>query len=305
VGPQVVIVGELTLDDVIVEERRCDWKQVGGGALYSAIGTLGWGASPVISATVGADYPAHLVDTLEDAGISLNGITRIEGNSLGLWLLYEKSGRRHQVEKSSGSTFDALDRARKPWSETYPRPDGLHVAPQTAEGQIQALRQAEGLNVPITQDVLIEPFILIDLYRSGEALRGATAFLPSLQEVRQIWGDISDHDLLHIVREIADVRHLVITRGALGADVVTESGRCRVPPCNTKLVDSTGAGDAFSGGFLTGLIDTGDPVAAAVRGAVSASVVVETSGALAAIMALDRKVFERRENELRRKVTAT
>lgn len=297
-----MIVGELTLDDVIIEDRRCDWKQVGGGALYSAIGALGWEASPMISATVGADYPAHLMHTLESTGISLSGITRIEDNSLGLWLLYENNGRRHQVEKSSGSTFDALDRARRPWSEIYPRPDGLHVAPQTVDGQIQALRQADGLNIPVTQDILIEPFIHIDLYRSGEALRGATAFLPSLQEVGQIWGDIRDHDLLHMVREVADVRHLVITRGELGADVITESGRCRIPPCNTTLVDPTGAGDAFSGGFLTGLIETGDPVAAAVRGAVSASVVVETSGALAAIEALDRKLFERRENELRRKV---
>lgn len=297
-----MIVGELTLDDVIVEGSHCDWGQVGGGALYSAIGALAWGASPQISATVGADYPDELVETLQSAGIDLRGLTRIEGNSLGLWLLYEKGGRRHQVEKESGSTFEALDLARKPWPAVYSRPDGLHVAPQTAEGQLAALEQAAGLSIPVTQDLLVEPFISLDLYRSGAALRGTTAFLPSQQEVRQIWGDVSDRDLLRIVREAAGVRHLVITRGELGADVVTEYGALRVPPCNTRFVDPTGAGDAFSGGFLAGFLETGDPVEAAVRGAVSASVVVETRGALAAIDALERKTVQNRANQLRARV---
>lgn len=301
-GTCAVIVGELTLDDVIVEDESCEWKQVGGGALYSAIGSLTWGTTPSINATVGADYPAHLLTSLEGKGIDLSGITRVEGPSLGLWLLYERNGRRHQVEKSSGSTFDDLDRARKPWTETYKKPDGIHVAPQSVGGQLAALSQARTFDGPVTQDVLIEPFVSIDPYRSGEALRGSTAFLPSQQEVRQIWGDISDWDLLRTVHELADVRYLVVTRGELGADVVTQEGRFRVPPCNMKLVDPTGAGDAFSGGFLAGLIDTDDPMESAVRGAVSASIVVETSGALSAIGALDTTEVERRANKLRRKV---
>lgn len=85
--------------------------------------------------------------------------------------------------------------------------------------------------------------------------------------------------------------------------MVMENEMFRVPPCNTKLVDPTGAGDAFSGGYLAGLIETGDPVEAAVRGAVSASIIVETSGALAAIGALAPTVAKSRANELRRKVT--
>lgn len=297
-----MIVGELTLDDVIAEGSYCDWGQVGGGALYSATGALTWDASPEICATVGSDYPEDPIATLQNAGVDLRGITRIRENSLGLWLLYEKGGRRHQVEKESGSTFETLDRARRPWPEVYARPAGLHVAPQTAEGQLATLEQAAGLSIPVTQDLLVEPFISADLYRSGAAMRGTTAFPPSQQEVRQIWGDVSDRHLLRIVHETAGVRRLVVTRGELGADVVTEGGTLRVPPCNTRLVDPTGAGDAFSGGFLAGFVETGDATEAAVHGAVSASVVVETRGALAAIDALERRDVVSRTNELRKKV---
>ena len=42
-----------------------------------------------------------------------------------------------------------------------------------------------------------------------------------------------------------------------------------------KVVDTTGAGDAFCGGFQVGLFETGDPVQAALYGAVSASFVIE------------------------------
>jgi sugar/nucleoside kinase (ribokinase family) len=45
----------------------------------------------------------------------------------------------------------------------------------------------------------------------------------------------------------------------------------------------TGVGNAYCGGFLVGLAQTHDPVEAAVRGAVSASIVVEGKGALYAL----------------------
>ncbi len=59
--------------------------------------------------------------------------------------------------------------------------------------------------------------------------------------------------------------------------------RWRIPAYPARVRDVTGAGDAFCGGFLVGLIRTGDPKEAALHGAVSASLVVEGSGALYAI----------------------
>jgi ribokinase len=47
--------------------------------------------------------------------------------------------------------------------------------------------------------------------------------------------------------------------------------------------DVTGAGDAYCGGFMVGLSETGDPVEAALRGAISASITVEGIGATYAL----------------------
>ena len=55
----------------------------------------------------------------------------------------------------------------------------------------------------------------------------------------------------------------------------TEAKWVDIPVFPTNVKDPTGAGDAFCGGFQVGLFETGDPVQAALYGAVSASFVIE------------------------------
>ena len=57
----------------------------------------------------------------------------------------------------------------------------------------------------------------------------------------------------------------------------------QIPTCPTQVVDPTGAGDAFCGGFLVGLARTGDPIQACHYGAVSASFIIEQFGVLHAL----------------------
>jgi ribokinase len=54
-----------------------------------------------------------------------------------------------------------------------------------------------------------------------------------------------------------------------------------VPVYPAQVRDTTGAGDAYCGGFLAGYLLNSDPVIAALYGTVSASYVIEAIGALA------------------------
>lgn len=294
---QIVTCGELTVDDVIFEDGDTHWKQIGGGALYSAIGVLAWGVSPAINATIGADYPTKHLERLAASGIDVDDLTRIEAPSLGLWLLYERGGHRHQVQKVSGSTFEVLDAARDDGRLVIA--DGVHLAPQSVQGHIRSLETVRDTGATVTHDLLIEPFIDVAAYRNGEAIAGATAFLPSDQEIQQVWGDMAPEELLTRLRESAGIEHLVVKRGEAGADAVNETGAVRVPVVPVETVDPTGAGDAFSGGFLVGLLRTSDPVEAVIHGTVSASFVVETRGSLDALAGLDAGLASRRAQDLR------
>lgn len=297
----LVTVGELTVDDVVVEGGEVDWQQAGGGALYSAVGATVWSADVGLSSAVGDDYPQELLDGLSAAGLDLRGVLRSpQTRSLGLWLLYESDGTRRQVQKARGGTFDELDALRPSPAECGLDPAAVHVAPQSSAGQLRVLDQLRGQDVLVTLDLLIEPYIDRTPYLSGAALAGVDAFLPSAQEVVDVWGH---EDTLELGRWLAahgSDALLAVKRGAAGVDVLVEGAVVRVPTVVEDLRDPTGAGDAFCGGFLAGLLETRDPVEAAVRGVVSASFVCETRGALAALAHIDPDTAQRRAQAARR-----
>ena len=62
--------------------------------------------------------------------------------------------------------------------------------------------------------------------------------------------------------------------------------RWSIPAYPSQVIDPTGAGDAFGGGFLAGFRKTYDPVEASLYGNISASLVIEGSPPFYAIDAM-------------------
>jgi ribokinase len=109
-------------------------------------------------------------------------------------------------------------------------------------------------------------------------------FLPSEQEVESILGK---GDPWLAARQFAEAGPavVVIKAGSKGSLVYDRQsgGRWLVPAYPAHVVDVTGAGDAYCGGFMVGYDETEDPVLAGCYGAVSASFVLEGFGALFAL----------------------
>lgn len=298
---ELATVGELTIDDVVIEDEGIDWKQPGGGALYSAVGALLWSSEVAVVAGVGDDYPVDLLERMAAAGLDVTSVSRATtAHSIGLWLLHEGSGRRRQLEKAGGGTMLELDTARARLPERVRRASGVHLAPQTSVGHRRALAELADTGALITLDLFVESFLDVGPYVDGSALAGVDAFLPSEQEVRDLWGHADLRRLDGELRSLGLDLVLVVKRGAEGADVLLEDSVAHVPAVRVDLVDPTGAGDAFCGGFLAELARTGDPVEAAVAGCVSASFVCETRGALAAAGILDAEHAATRSTAVRR-----
>jgi sugar/nucleoside kinase (ribokinase family) len=120
-------------------------------------------------------------------------------------------------------------------------------------------------------------------------LTGLTAFLPSEEELRALFQGRTT-DLWAMAEALAayGCEILVIKRGEGGQFVYDSGARTRweVPAYPSRIVDPSGAGDAFCGGFLAGYRDSYDPVQAALYGNISASLVVEGIGPFYAIGAL-------------------
>ncbi len=71
---------------------------------------------------------------------------------------------------------------------------------------------------------------------------------------------------------------LVVTQGAQGAVLRTDAGRQKVNACPVTVVDTTGAGDGFTIGFLAGLLKGYSPLVSTQMGSVVASFVLEKTG---------------------------
>jgi sugar/nucleoside kinase (ribokinase family) len=109
-------------------------------------------------------------------------------------------------------------------------------------------------------------------------IAGAGVLLPNLDEGRALTG-------LDDPSEVADALGrrfplVALTMGNAGV-IVAERGKpqVKVDAVRTQRVDPTGAGDAFSAGFLAEWVQSGDAVAAASAGVVVAAEAVTAVGA--------------------------
>lgn len=75
-------------------------------------------------------------------------------------------------------------------------------------------------------------------------------------------------------------RRTIVKRGARGAVALVDGGALRVPAPRVRVVDTTGAGDAFDGGFLAALV-AGEPLEGCLRAGIRlASRSVRAAGGL-------------------------
>ena len=71
----------------------------------------------------------------------------------------------------------------------------------------------------------------------------------------------------------------IITLGEAGSELYNQTGKLTIPSFKAaQVVDPTGAGDAYRGGLLSGLINGGNLETSALQGSVCASFAVECKG---------------------------
>lgn len=74
------------------------------------------------------------------------------------------------------------------------------------------------------------------------------------------------------------IDQVVVKRGAAGAGVHTADGRWETPAVPVTSIDTVGAGDAFTAGYLSALLDGADIAGRLRRGALAGAFAVSTTG---------------------------
>ena len=112
-------------------------------------------------------------------------------------------------------------------------------------------------------------------------------FMPNLEEAQMITG-LTDLDELCDFFLNAGAKHVVLKMGARGSLIKNKEGmRSRIPAYKVDVVDTTGCGDAWTGGFIAGLSRGMTIEEAAKLGSACGSLVATGLGSDAGIIDLD------------------
>jgi sugar/nucleoside kinase (ribokinase family) len=278
VRPELVGLGNLVLDDLVFPDGRTRFGEPGGAMLYAALAAALWRVPTGIVSCCGEDYPRPLLDLLRGRGVDLEGVRRSGGRTLRTWLLYEGRVRR-VVHRLDGPTHAAVSPRPADVPAGWARAPAFLVSPMPMDVQQDLVDSLSG-----SPDALIalDPFALV----TDETLPAWRALVSRvdifLASEDEMWPEAVGWDPRRALASLAGGRlHFALLkrgeRGGLLYDCREERllewpGRVR------RVVDPTGAGDAFASGFLAGLL-RGDPLERALaRGAVGASFAIEDWG---------------------------
>ncbi|MDG4650173.1 carbohydrate kinase family protein [Roseibacterium sp. SDUM158017] len=321
--PDLVTVGGLTVDNVVAADGTVALDQAGGNGAYSAVGALAWVARVGLVSCAVSTYPPDVLKRLRAGGVDLAGVAWSEqALSAGSWFLYDGDGRRDEGLTAPG---DALAEAGFPTDRLTPAQTAEWRAvlqARRALGEIgysefrerhplraaqvpESWRAVKGVHLaPSAPSVVAE---MLDLFSRdgttitadpgwqlaeagldaiGPILSRLDAFLPSEVELRALVPGAHPADAIAVLAGRCPGA-VAVKMGPEGALVWDRASRApvTVPVHHVETRDPTGAGDSFSGGFLAGLVETGDPVQAARFGAISAARVVSSFGAAGALPA--------------------
>lgn len=289
-APELVLVGNLLVDDLVYDDGTTRMGQPGGALLHAAIAATAFGAKVGCVSIVGSDYPARALTALEARGVSLEGVSRLEGPGVRVWLLYE-AGARRMIPWLGRPTHADVSPLPESYPKAYEGAKGVHVAPMPWERQA-AFVEAVGRG---GQQVSLDPCEPLDdagLDRVRSTLAHVDVLFVSDDEVG--FGDPAGALASLAAGRTQCVLH---RRGREGGIVYRPDGsRTTWRAYPASEVDPTGAGDVFAAAFMAAWVGGASLRDAVARGAAAASVAVEGVGSDALLDARESELVRRADD---------
>ncbi len=253
--PDLVLLGNLLVDDIVYADGSSRMGQAGGAMLYSSLAAVLWDAPTGCVSVQGDDYPESMLAALRDKGVMLEGLRRLGANGIRTWLLYEGNLRR-VIHRLGCPTHEAVSPVPDDVPQAWRRARAFHLAPMplaTQTALVRAIRAWESPESPAF--ISVDPYVLVTpetLAPWGELLAHVDAFFPSEDEL--LLPGATD-DPARVLASLAGgrLRYVFAKRGAAGG-VMFDAHTHKLhewPSLTPAILEPTGAGDAFMSGFVT------------------------------------------------------
>jgi ribokinase len=255
-----------------------DFRIFGGGkGANQALSAARSGARTAILGALGDDdFGRQRLADLRADGVDASHVAMVAGVSSGVALITVEDGGENRILYVPGAT-SRIDSAAAEVAIRGTSPDVILVTLEPPrEALARILETAKELGVPVAMSATPEPAAGAELAARADVL------IVNETEACELLG-ISEGDKpwLEVVRDLTGLGPAVaiVTLGATGAVVCAGGVASAVAAPVVEVVDTTGAGDAFSGAFGAELATGASPVVAVRYGVAAGSCAVTKPGA--------------------------
>ncbi|KAG2485560.1 hypothetical protein HYH03_015725 [Edaphochlamys debaryana] len=270
----------LIVDDIVLPHGETVMEVLGGGGPQTLFGyqlATGQSAAVGLSAGVGADLPKRCKDWLLSIGADTSGLVLHPRPTPRAWQVFEEWGRRTQIWRGRDDPNDQLYDMLRPKYDTMPysfqRSSNYHLGvhplhpPQRLLTLLRAAAHAQG------GALSVEPYTAAETPATPEQvsllLSHADIFSPNEDEAASLVGPGTPEELASRLLALSPpggAGVVVVRCGASGVLAARrrpgrgeeEAEAYQIPSvADTRVVDVTGCGNAFCGGFLASMYRQG------------------------------------------------
>ncbi|MCK5342829.1 MAG: carbohydrate kinase, partial [Candidatus Heimdallarchaeota archaeon] len=266
---KIIAIGELLIDlignnlGVRLEEQTAFKRFAGGAPANFAVGIRRLGLTSGVITKVGNDFFGRfLLKTLKNEKVDVSQI-------------------KITSEHKTALAFVGLDENRSPSFSFYRSPcaDIMLTPEEISEEYIKSAKLLMYGTVSMADEparsaifkaieyakkhglqVACDPNLREDLWHYKDprehifkALKDTDIFLPSISEAEFITGERGERALEAILELGPSI--IGVTHGAEGSTIMSKGGIYSAPAYKVDVVDTTGAGDAYAAGLVTGLLN--------------------------------------------------
>lgn len=277
---------------------------IGGDAINESTIISRLGSKVGLLSLVGNDAVGdYIIRHCDTEGIDHTGVRRVDGIDTSINVaLVTADGERTFVTNRNGSLWklcgDDIDLSLVPRGRILSMASFFNSPRLDNDAIVKIFKVAKEAGMLVVAD-MIKPRLGETFDDIAEALSYVDYFFPNNDEASTMTGEKTVEGVADKILSYG-VKHVVIKIGKQGAFIKGVGCDAMIVPAiqGVTAVDTTGAGDNFASGFITGLLEGKGPRECCEYGNVAASIAIQSIGATTGITS--RELFNERLAEYRR-----